>query len=441
MNEPVAESPKKDTSKEQEIVFDCQVRSRDLPGQSKVLTLGAPTKEVAVQRLIAQGYVVISVQAQGEKKSGFWNIFSRQPLSPGKASKKVSASIFNSVSTRETIFFGIQLSTLLKAGIPLLRSLEIVQRGIANLYFQKVLGHIRKRIMEGGTFSVALRTYSDVFPWVWANLVEVGEATGKLPDCLEEIVHYQESAARIKSKVITAFFYPGILTAAVIAALTFLLLFIVPKFAAIFQAQKMSLPILTQIVVAASNVVRFYFLWVVGAVVAMIITLAYSSKLTSIKMGYDRMALNAPVFGPIMLHVSVIRFTRSLGTLLRSGVQILQALEIAGRLVENRHIEASIKRVAQRVRGGQGLGIQLEVQKIFPVFVTQLIAIGEESGQLDRFLDLLSNYYEEQVDAFLARLTTLLEPFLLVFMGGVIGTIVISMFLPIVELSTRAGMQ
>jgi len=438
MNEPVAGFQKQDKPQDLEILFDCQVRSRDLPGQSKVLTLAAPTKEVAVQKLIAQGYVVIEVEEQGKKKNGFWGIFSKRSLSSGKASGKVSASIFNRVSTRETIFFGIQLATLLKAGIPLLRSLEIVQRGIANAYFQQVIQHMRKRVTEGGTFSAALRNHR-AFPWIWANLVEVGEATGKLPEVLEEIVHYQESSARIKSKVITAFFYPGILTAAVIAALSFLLVYIVPKFAAIFIAQGLQLPILTQIVVATSNVLRFYFLWVIGTVVAAVIALVYTSKVPSVKVSYDKMVLHAPLFGPILLQVAVVRFARSLGTLLRAGVQILQALEIAGRLVENTFLEAGIKKVGQQVRGGQGLGFQLEVRGIFPVFVTQLISIGEESGQLDRFLDLLSNYYEEQVDAFLARLTSLLEPILLVFMGGVIGTIVVSMFLPIVELSMRAG--
>jgi len=439
MNEPVAGFQKQEKPKEPEILFDCQVRSRDLPGQAKFLTLGALTKEAAVQKLIAQGYVVIDVQEQGKKKSGFGRFFSKQPSASDKASKKVTASFFDRVAMRETIFFGIQLSTLLKAGIPLLRALEIVQRGMGNAYFQKVIQHMRKRITEGGTFSAALRIYSRVFPWIWANLVEVGEATGKLPDCIEEIVHYQESSSRIKSKVITAFFYPGILTAAVIGALTFLLLYIVPKFAAIFASQGLTLPILTQIVVSASNVMRLHFLWVASIVTAGVITLIYTSKMPPIKLSYDRMALHAPLFGPILLQVAVVRFARSLGTLLRAGVQILQALEIAGRLVENKFLEEGIKKVSQQVRGGQGLGFQLEARRIFPVFVTQLIAIGEESGQLDRFLDLLSDYYEEQVDAFLARLTTLLEPILLIFMGGVIGTIVISMFLPIVELSTRAG--
>jgi type IV pilus assembly protein PilC len=439
MNEPVAEFKEKDKPKDSGIFFDCQVRSRDLPGQARLLTLQASTKEAAVQKLIAQGYVVINIEEQGKKKSGFRNIFSKKSSSSDKTFGKVSASIFDRVSTRETIFFGIQLSTLLKAGIPLIRSLEIVQRGVANAYFKKVIQQMRRRITEGGTFSAALRAYAHVFPWVWVNLIEVGEATGKMAECLEEIVHYQESAARIKSKIVTAFFYPGILTVAVMGALTFLLIFIVPKFAAIFISQKLTLPILTQIVVFVSNVVRFYFPWVAGAVVAVVIALAYTSKMPMIKMAYDRMALQAPLFGPIVLQVAVVRFARSLGTLLRSGVQILQALEIAGRLVENKFLEAGINKVSQQVRSGQGLGSQLETRKIFPVFVTQLISIGEESGQLDRFLGLLSDYYEEQVDAFLARLATLLEPLLLIFMGGVIGTIVISMFLPIVELSTRAG--
>jgi len=437
MSESSAGSQQTKSSKEPDVIFDCYVRLRDQPSQAKTLTLEAPTKEVAIQKLIAQGYMVVDVQEQGHKKGGFQNLFSKQPAPSGKGPG--GTSFMDRVSKRETIFFGIQLATLLKAGVPLLRSLEIIQKGISNQFFRTVIQRMRKKVSEGGTFSHALRGYPSVFPWVWVNLVEVGEATGKLPDCLEEVAHYQEAAERIKGKVTTAFFYPGILTAAVMGALTFLLLYIVPKFSVIFASQGMELPFLTKIVVSASDILRMHFLWVVCVVLVVVIAVVYTSRLPTIKMSYDKMAVRAPVFGTIVMEVAVIRFTRSLGTLLRAGVQILQALEIAGRLVENVFIEAGIKRVAQQVRSGQGLGVQLEARKIFPVFMTQLIAIGEESGQLDRFLDLLSSYYEEQVDAFLARLTTLLEPFLLVFMGGVIGIIVISMFLPIVELSTRAG--
>jgi type IV pilus assembly protein PilC len=439
MNEAGAGSPQPNKFKEPDLLFDCDVRLRDQPGQAKILTLEAPTKEAATQKLLAQGYVVINVREHGTKKGGFGSLLSMQIGSSGKEPEGGSFSLTNRVTGREAIFFAVQLATLLKAGIPLLRALEIIEKGIANIFFRKVIRSIRKKVSEGGTFSNALRSYPHVFPWIWVNLVEVGEATGKLPDCLEEIAHYQESSARITSKVITAFFYPGVLTAAVLAALTFLMLFIVPKFSAIFAAQKMDLPVLTQVVVAASDTLRLHFLWVAGIVAAAVAAFIYTSKIPSIKMSYDQMVLKAPLFGPILMQVAVIRFTRSLGTLLKAGVQILQALEIAGRLVENMFIEAGIKRVSQQVRSGQGLGVQLEARKLFPVFMTQLITVGEESGQLDRFLDLLSNYYEEQVDTFLARLTTLLEPLLLIVMGGVIGTIVVAMFLPIIDLSTKGG--
>ena len=439
MNESIAGSSQPKRSREPDLLFECHVRLRDRPGEAKTLTLEAPTKEVATQKLLAQGYMVIDVREHGKKKGGLQDILSKQISSSDKRSEGAFFSFSNRVSIRETIFFAIQLATLLKAGIPLLRSLEIIEKGITNLFFRQVIDHLREKISGGGTFSQALRGYPHVFQWIWVNLVEVGEATGKLPACLEEIAHYQESTAQIKQKVVTAFFYPGILTGAVIAALTFLLLFIVPKFSAIFLSQKMQLPVLTQIVISASNILRVHFLWVAGILAAAVVAFVYTRRVPSIKMSYDKIALGAPLFGPVLMQVAVIRFTRSLGTLLRAGVQILQALEIAGRLVENQFIEAGIKRVAQQVRSGQGLGVQLEARKIFPVFMTQLVTVGEESGQLDRFLDLLSNYYEDQVDTFLVRLTTLLEPILLVFMGGVIGTIVISMFLPIIQISTGGG--
>jgi len=440
MNEPVIKAPQSGAFKEADLLFECHVRLRDLPGEAKTLTLEAPSKDVAIQKLLAQGYMVIDVREQGWKKGSLPKMFSKLSSSSGKGTGGRPFSFTERVSTRENIFFAVQLSTLLKAGIPLLRSLQIIEKGITNLFFREVIEGLRKKVSEGGTFSNALRGYPRVFPWLWANLVEVGETTGKLPDCLEEIARYQEASARIQTKVITAFFYPGVLTAAVIAALTFLLLFIVPKFSAIFAAQKLPLPVLTQIVVSVSDILRLHFVWVVAIVALAVAAFVYTRKMPSVRISYDKLALGAPLFGPILMQVAVIRFTSSLGTMLRAGVPILQALAIAGRLVENLFVETGIKRVAEQVRSGQGLGVQLEARKIFPVFMTQLITVGEESGQLDRFLDLLSKYYEEQVDTFLARLTTLLEPVLLIFMGGVIGTVVISMFLPIIDLTTgKAG--
>ncbi len=414
--------------------FECHVRSRAVPnGPVTVLHMKAVSMEEVIQRLLKQGFIVVSVKPVKEMGDYLRSAFGGQTKGQGL---RGSFSFMNRVSTRELIFFGVQLGTLIKAGIPLLRSLEIVWKGNANPYFRDVLQQLRKRISEGSSFTAALRESSDVFPWIWINLVEVGETTGKLPECLEEIAHYQESASRIQGKVVTAFFYPGILTLAVTGAMAFLMVFIVPKFASIFATQNMPLPILTKVVVGISNVIRHQAPFVLCVAIGIVVALVYLKKSPKYRVSLDLYFLSMPIFGNLAIQVAVVRFSRSLGTLLRSGVQILQALEISGKLVDNSYLEGQIKQVAQAVKSGQGLGAQLESKKVFPVFMTQLLSTGEESGQLENFLILIANYYEEAVDTFLARLTVLLEPVLLVFMGGVIGTVVISMFLPIIQLST-----
>lgn len=422
------------------ITYLCMVRLRHMPDQVKKIVIEAQSREEAVQKLINQGLVVVSVKETSKKASGILDIFSFGVSTDSKKPiAKLSMPLLQKVSTREVIFFAIQLSTLLKAGVPLLRSLDIIQKGLSNVSFKAIIQSMKKRVSAGTTLSLAIRDYENVFPWVWANMIEVGEATGKLPQCLDEIAAYQESAARIKGKVITAFMYPGILSVAVVCALIFLMIAVVPKFTIIFTEQKLQLPFITQVVIGISNLVRNNFPIVAIFGTVMTISMIYLKKIPKVQLLIDTAVLNLPVFGTIFVNVAVVRFSRSLGTLLRSGVQILRALEISGRLVENEFIETRIKQVAEAVKSGQGLGGQLESKKVFPVFMSQLITVGEESGDLERFLDLLANYYEEGVDTFLARLTTLLEPFLLIFMGGIIGTIVISLFLPIVQLSTGSG--
>ncbi len=419
-----------------EINFKCRVRSRDLPQEEKTIVLVAANKDEVVQRLLTQGYVVLSVEKVASGGERFRNAFSFQTAFSQKGK---GLSLFRSVSTRELIFFAIQLATLLKAGVPLLRALEIIRKGAANPYLQEILFAVQKKVSGGSTLCVALKDYPNIFPWVWINLVEVGEATGKLPECLEDVAHYQEAASQIKSKVVTAFFYPGILTAAVMGAMAFLLIVIVPKFSVIFKQQHMTLPALTQVVIGFSDIICNQTLSL-GIFVAIVIGgFIFVTKSPRLRPSYDLFRLGLPVFGTLLVQVAVVRFSRSLRTLLRSSVPILQALEISGKLVENKFLEGKIKEVATAVKSGQGLGLQLESKKVFPVFMTQLLTVGEESGQLERFLDLIAQYYEESVDTFLARLTTLLEPFLLIFMGAMIGTVVISMFLPIIELSTRGA--
>jgi len=418
-----------------EKTFECHVRSRSAPnGSVTVVHLRAASPEEVIQQLLKQGFIVVSVKIVTGMGDYLRSAFGLD--TPGGLR---AFSFMNRVSSAELIFFGTQLATLVKAGIPLLRSLEIIWKGNANPAFREALEKLRKRISEGSSFTGALRESPDIFPWIWANLVEVGETTGKLPECLTEIVHYQESANRIKGKVVTALFYPGILAVAVTAALTFLMVFIVPKFAEIFREQKMTLPAITKVVIAMSAVMRSQFPLVVAGVVAGVIAIFQLKKTPQFRASLDLFALNVPIFGELSLKVAVVRFSRALGTLLCSGVPILQALEISGKLVDNKYLENQIGIVAKAVKGGQGLGVQLEQRKVFPVFMTQLLSTGEESGQLENFLNLIATYYEESVDTFLSRLAVLLEPVMLIFMGSVIGVIVISMFLPIVQMSTSVG--
>jgi type IV pilus assembly protein PilC len=413
-----------------------------MPDQLQKVQIEASSREDAVHLLINKGYLVISVSEVGGEaaagRAGFSFSFSGKEMSGGKPSRGLFSGL-QRVSTRELIFFAIQLSTLLKAGVPLIRSLEIIIKGTKNEKFRDVLKQIAVKVNGGIAFSVALRQYPEVFPWVWINLVEVGESTGKLPQCLEETAAYQESSAKMQAKVITAFTYPAILTVVVIGALAFLMLFVVPKFADIFVQQKLTLPLITKIVLGVSNIARkqaYLFLVPVALAFGLGILAKKSDK---VRTTFDMWSLSAPIFGPLMWQVAVVRFSRGFSTLLKSGVPILQALDIGGRLTENKFLEGKIKEVAQAVKGGQGLGVQLEARKVFPIFMTQLTAVGEETGQVDKFLDIIADFYEEQVDSVLARLSTLIEPVMLVVMGLIVGTIVISMFLPIVEISTGGG--
>lgn len=421
--------------------FECRVRLRDDPAELRVMTVEAKTRDEVMKQLQEKGYLVISISDMiGETLPVPGPVEPGRMHTPSSPKKKAAQfQLIEQVTTRELIFLAIQLSTLLKAGVALLRSLEIIRAGTVNPFFKRVLGKLEQAVSSGTPLSAGMKSHPKVFPWLWINLVEVGEATGKLPEVLEEIAHYQEAAQRVKSKVISAFMYPGILTVAVVLAMTFLMVFIVPKFAEIFESQHMQLPLITQVVLQISDVIRHQFVWVLLVVIGSIVGVTYMRRTPPGKILFDHFRLTMPIFGELLLQIGVVRFCRGLGTLLKAGVQILSALEIAGRLVENHFLESKIKEVGKAVRGGQGLGLQLESRSVFPVFMTQLVSIGEESGQIEKFLDLISNFYEDRVDTFLTRLSTLLEPLLLIVMGGIIGTVVVSMFLPIIQLSTGGG--
>jgi type IV pilus assembly protein PilC len=440
------------------IKYQCSVRPIKNPEKIETLTIDARNFEEAVEKLQRDHYLIISIEIVGggrksaaglfgfkfpSAKSEFFEEAQTSPAPFGGASapkQVISIDLFSRVSTRELISFAIQLSSLLKGGIPVLKALQISQKGTQNRYFKSILEGCIRNVSAGFSFSYAIESFPKVFPSVWRNLVEVGETSGTLPAVLREIAHYQDAAARLKSKVISAFFYPSILICFATLAVGFLLLNIIPKFAEMFEGMKMELPLVTKIVIAFSRILSQHFLIFILLIVGILIGIYLARKTKQGIYLFDLLKLRIPIMGNLMLQVAVVRFGRGLATMLRAGVPILQALELSSKLTVNAVVEEKLQAAQEAVRGGRSLSAQLESDGFFPPFMTQLISVGEETGELDRFLDLISNYYEESIDTFLARLTTLLEPLLLIMVGSVIGVLVVSMILPIIELSTSPNL-
>lgn len=420
--------------------FECKVRSRQNPGEVENILIESSDTEDALARLQRDGYFVVSIKEKAGSQSLENQIQSLGLQVKGYSKLNRVLAFGKAASTRELIFFAVQLATLLKAGVALLRALQILERGTVNVRFQAAIKAMAVTISEGRTLADALAQQSQLFPWMWKSLVEVGEMSGTLPQVLEEIARYQEASERIKGKVISAMFYPAILLLVAGGAVTFLLIKIVPKFKEIFEAQGMTLPPLTQLVVFVSDVIRHQFVFVVAIITAVVFFVRYLLKTKNGRFVLHRAFLNMPVFGEMIMQVVVVRFSRGMSTLIKAGIPLLKGLETSAALAGNAYVEARLLEVHQSVSQGHGLGAMLEAKKVFPVFMTQLVTVGEETGEVESFFTLLSDYYEEMVNQFLARITVIIEPVMLVFMAGIIGVIVIAMFMPIIELSTGAGM-
>ena len=425
--------------------FEFRVRRRDDVSKIETLKLEAEDLESAVTKLHQSGYLVIWAKSISEAGSGFFGLFGKGKIHffegakvpvTGKLARASRLHILPAVKVRELIAFAIQMSALLHAGVPLIRSLETVQKGVKNNFFRRVLIQCIEDVRAGFALSHALSKFPRVFPTIWGNLIEVGETSGNLPDVLKDIAAYQEATQRVKSKVISAFFYPTMLVILATAAVIFLMLKIIPQFDKMFSGLNLKLPVITQIVVVISHALQNYFLLFAFLVVAGVFGIAFAYRSKRGRFVVDSIKVRMPIMGQLVLEVSIVRFTRGLATMLRAGVPILQALEISGRLVQNSMVQAVVETSRTAVQAGRSLGYELEKNGLFPSFMTQLVSVGEESGELERFLEIIANYYEERIDNFLARLSTLIEPILLVIIGSMIGVIAISMILPIIEIST-----
>ncbi|MBI3988775.1 MAG: type II secretion system F family protein [candidate division NC10 bacterium] len=343
------------------------------------------------------------------------------------------------VGDKDLAVFTRQFATMIDAGLPLVQCLEILASQQENKTFKKTLVEIRQDVEGGSTFAAALKKHPKVFTNLYANMVEAGEAGGILDTILNRLAAYIEKAMRLKKKIKSAMIYPSTIVTVAITVVIFLLIFVIPTFKSMFEGFGATLPLPTRIVLALSNFVRTYFLLGVGAAVAAVVGLRFYYRSENGRKTIDALVLKAPVFGTLIKKVSVAKFTRTLGTLISSGVAILEGLEITARTAGNKVVEEAVMKTRANIAEGKTIAEPLKASGVFPPMVVQMIAVGEQTGALDAMLGKIADFYDEEVDTAVSNLTSLMEPMLMVFLGIVIGGVVVAMYLPIFKLVTVIG--
>jgi len=343
------------------------------------------------------------------------------------------------VSEKDVAIFTRQFSTMIDAGLPLVQCLEILASQQDNKTFQKVLIRIRQDVEGGATLAAALKKETKTFSELYANMVEAGETGGILDTILNRLAAYIEKSITLKKRVKSAMIYPSTIVAVALVVVVFLLLFVIPTFKSMFEGFGATLPLPTRIVLGLSNLVRQYFIFGVAGMIGAVVGLRYYYKTPAGRKRIDTLLLKAPVFGILLRKVAVAKFTRTLGTLISSGVAILDGLEITARTAGNKVVEEAIMKTRVSIAAGKTIAAPLKETTVFPPMVVQMIAVGEQTGALDSMLAKIADFYDEEVDTAVANLTSLLEPLLMVFLGVIIGGVVIAMYLPIFKLVTVVG--
>ncbi|MCX5896095.1 MAG: type II secretion system F family protein [Proteobacteria bacterium] len=343
------------------------------------------------------------------------------------------------VKTKDLILFTRQLSTMIDAGLPLIQGLEILASQEPNKTFKKILSQIKADVEAGATFADALKKHPKVFDNLYANLVAAGEMGGVLDTILQRLASYIEKNEKLKGKVKGALVYP--VTILIIAAVVVLvmLVFVIPVFQEMFSSLGGQLPALTQAVVDTSAFLRKNFLILIGIIVGIVV--AFNRIKATDKGGYffDKLFLKLPVFGLLLRKVAVANFTRTLGTMITSGVPILDGLDIVAKTAGNRIVEEAILATKASISEGKTIAEPLSKSGVFPSMVCQMVSVGESTGALDSMLVKIADFYDEEVDAAVDAITSLIEPFMMIFLGGTVGTMLAAMYLPIFKMAGAIG--
>jgi type IV pilus assembly protein PilC len=365
----------------------------------------------------------------------------QQQLSPVKVKKKsrlAEIRFGSGVGTKDLVTFSRLFATMIDAGLPLVQCLEILSNQQSNKVFGAVLKDIKNSVEQGASFSDSLRRHPKVFDELFVNLIQAGEVGGILDTIMNRLSIYLEKRQKLVRQVRGALIYPSVVIVIAAGVMTVLLTFVIPAFERMFAdfgGGKDALPKLTQIIVALSHGFVTYLPVIVVATLAAVGGVIYANRRPRGKRFFHQMQLNLPLIGDVLRKIAVARFTRTLGTLLQSGVPILDALEICAKTSGNVVIERGVMYVRQRISEGRNMAEPLAETKIFPDMVVQMIAVGEQTGALDQMLNKIADFYEEETDIAVAALTSALEPILMVGVGGMVGVVLIAMYLPIFSLA------
>ena len=343
------------------------------------------------------------------------------------------------VSTKSLVVFTRQLSTLIAAGLPLVKALRTLYDQLEPGTLKDIIKNIAGEVESGTNFSEALSRFPRVFPEFYANMIKAGELGGMLEGILKRLSEFLDKNQRLKEKIKSALMYPAFVMLVAVLILIMLMIFVIPTFTNMFAELGGALPLPTKVLITTSEIIRRA--WFLIPVIPVIIVVSYRSLVKNINRRFvvDKIKLRIPVVGVLIQQVCVARFSRTLGTLLTSGVPILDALQTVKDTVGNEFIARSVLQVRDSIKEGESVSGPMEASKAFPPLVVKMINIGEETGQLDKMLIQIADNFEEEVDVAITGLTSLLEPLLIVFMGLVVGFIVISMFMPLFSLAKLIG--
>ena len=376
--------------------------------------IDAPTPEAVADQLFSKGYIPIKIQAGGDIKSSYkgWQLFDR-------------------VKAEDLIIFSRQLATLVTSGISFLRSLDILSEQTKSRKLRKIIEEIRKDIEGGSSFSEALSKSPKVFSPLYVSMVKVGEEGGVLDDILEKLASLLEHESLTKARMKAATRYPTIVIIAITIAFFVLTTFVVPKFAALYQSSKVELPLPTRILIFINKAIRTYWPLIIAAVAGVIFALRGYLKTPSGRWNWDKLKLRIPIIGPVIEKTVMSRFARIFSTLYRSGIPMLHTLDVVSGTLGNVIIARAVEVIKESVREGKGLAQPMAGTMVFPPMVTQMVAVGEETGALDNMLVKVSDYYDLEVEYAIKNLSTTLEPVLLLLLAGVILFLALGIFLPI----------